>query len=108
VESNLIVKHTQNGVYICIEDKYSPINSIVFELSQLIHFLPLNNAGNTVLISVNRMADFSPSITFAKFLSFFRYVIEQSQKQNSHSHLFTITIKEDLSCEWRCKGVNTV
>lgn len=108
MESNLIVKHTQNGVYICIEDKYSPINSIVFELSQLIHFLPLSNAGNTVLISVNGMADFSPSIPFAKFLSFFRYVIEQSQKQNSHSHLFTITIKEDLSCEWRCKGVNTV
>ncbi|MEI9598070.1 hypothetical protein V5030_02280 [Moellerella wisconsensis] len=108
MESNLITKNTQNGVYICIENKYSPINSVVFELSQLIHFLPLNNIGNTVLISINGMADLSPSIPFAKFLSFFRYVIEQSQKQNSHSHLFTIIIKEDLSCEWRYKEVNTV
>lgn len=92
MKSNSIVKNIQNGVYICIEDKYSPINSIVFELSQLIHFIPVNNIGNTVLISVSGMADFSPSIPFAKFLSFFRYIIEQSQKLNSHSHLFTITI----------------
>lgn len=90
-----------SNVFIRINNKYSCIDNITFNLKEFHSANIIENKRLTVEIIINGIGNVSPCICYSDYCLFFDFIFKSIFSSPKKWHLFEITIEKDLSCSWR-------
>lgn len=91
--------YDQSNIFIKIENKYTWVENFVFRLDEIESIWPAQNLGQTAQIRLYG-GTISPSISYENFITFFTWMVKESNKVIGQIQVFTLLINQDLSCEW--------